>query len=582
MLDNTLKSMVQEALQRNGNGKIITESATLNWSTLQDFTTQLNALVPSECTIIFSLCQRGAESLTALLFSILFEKTFFPINPQSNEKELEIAVAGLHGVMIIDSETAAQSAHMSFPPQVSQLIIIDVSKGTLQKKVFSTLQHNSSQMRRAQYIYTTSGSTGDIKRVLGNGEALADFLRWEIKCFSMREQDVFLQLTRPFFDPYLREVLVPLLIGADIAIPSESTALNPQLIASFIQKQHVSVIHTVPSVFRILAQVFAFSAHDLRYVLLAGEALYSETIRSFAEQYPDVIIVNLYGPTETTLAKYYKVIHHKDLEHTLLPVGKPIGDKLHTEAYLDGEEIILCTEAASFGYTDETLTAKAFFEQDGILCYRTNDCGHFLSNGDLVVDGRVDSVVKFHGEKINLEKMATSLCRLEAVKQACVQMITMQGQPVLVAAVIMKPSYSAAQFREKMVTQLQIDGFHHIPAAYVERDVFPQLPNGKIDKRRLKAEMSAELATDFKAENSLARQISDIISDCIGLPQQCTVTVEDKLIHLGVDSLSMMSIIMAIEDTFDVTVDESIWDLQTLRLQDIIDVVDVSMQKTGE
>ena len=49
-------------------------------------------------------------------------------------------------------------------------------------------------------------------------EVLLNFLLWEIREFNITSEEVFGQLTSPSFDPFLRDILVPLISGASIVL----------------------------------------------------------------------------------------------------------------------------------------------------------------------------------------------------------------------------------------------------------------------------------------------------------------------------------------------------------------------------
>ena len=73
----------------------------------------------------------------------------------------------------------------------------------------------------AVYIYFTSGSAGLPKAIVGKNKSLAHFIRWEIETFGINSTFRFSQFTSPSFDPFLRDIFVPLCAGAVVCIPEK-------------------------------------------------------------------------------------------------------------------------------------------------------------------------------------------------------------------------------------------------------------------------------------------------------------------------------------------------------------------------
>ncbi|MCK4260864.1 MAG: AMP-binding protein [Halanaerobiales bacterium] len=81
------------------------------------------------------------------------------------------------------------------------------------------LQIPEEMVNKHCYIYFTSGSTGKPKAILGRHRSLKHFIDWEISEFGMDESFKVSQLISPSFDPFLRDVFVPLCAGATLCIP---------------------------------------------------------------------------------------------------------------------------------------------------------------------------------------------------------------------------------------------------------------------------------------------------------------------------------------------------------------------------
>src|SRR5262249_17901758 len=70
------------------------------------------------------------------------------------------------------------------------------------------------------YVFFTSGSTGVPKGIAGQITALDPFIRWEAGALGLTRGIRVAQLPPPVFDPFLRDIFLPLSLGGLICIPS--------------------------------------------------------------------------------------------------------------------------------------------------------------------------------------------------------------------------------------------------------------------------------------------------------------------------------------------------------------------------
>jgi acyl-coenzyme A synthetase/AMP-(fatty) acid ligase len=94
---------------------------------------------------------------------------------------------------------------------------------------------------------------------------------------------------------------------------------------------------------------------DLRRVFFAGEPLKDSLIHAWREHFPNCQIINLYGPTETTLAKCFYEVPEQALPG-IQPVGSPLPRTqalVRTRATVVDwrtSEIVIRTPFRTFGY----------------------------------------------------------------------------------------------------------------------------------------------------------------------------------------------------------------------------------------
>ncbi|HKH43956.1 MAG TPA: amino acid adenylation domain-containing protein, partial [Thermoanaerobaculia bacterium] len=354
------------------------------------------------------------------------------------------------------------------------------------------------------YIFFTSGTTGRPKAVLGRHKGLSHFLTWQRETFGVGPGDRAAQLTGLSFDVVLRDIFLPLTSGATLYVPDEAE-MSPERILPWLAERAITVLHTVPSLAGAWLGGVApgFSSDALRLTFFAGEPLVDQVVERWRAVFPRTEVVNLYGPTETTLAKcFYTVPDPPALR--IQPVGAPLpqtqalvlaGTTSPAGGLLCGigevGEIVLRTPFRSLGYLNNPeenqlrFRPNPFREDTGDLLYFTGDRGRYRLDGTLEILGRLDTQVKIRGVRIEPAEIQVCLGRHEAVSESAVVLREVQpGDHRLVAYVVPRPG--AVWDPEALRRHLRLELPEvMIPAAFVALDALPLTPNGKLDSRAL-------------------------------------------------------------------------------------------------
>ena len=354
------------------------------------------------------------------------------------------------------------------------------------------------------YIFFTSGSTGMPKAVLGRHHGLSHFLDWQRSRFEVTPADRVAQLIGLSFDPLLRDVFLPLTSGATLCIPQQRDLLDP---AAWLAREAISIVHTTPTVMQSWQQgsraVGGLPA--LRWLFVAGEPLTGALVGAWRSRFgAHGRIVNLYGPTETTMARCFHVLADTP-DSGIQPVGRPLPDSQALVLNPQGRrcgigeigEVVLRTPLRSLGYVGLPEENQRRFRKNpwrddvNDLLYFTGDLGRYQVDGTLEIAGRLDDQVKIRGVRVEPAEVMAALARHPSVRQCVVvPMPDEQGQPRLVAYVAIVATLDnplggaprAADLRTHLATQLP-EAF--VPATFVFMDNLPVQPNGKVDRKRL-------------------------------------------------------------------------------------------------
>ncbi|MEV6923825.1 non-ribosomal peptide synthetase [Dactylosporangium sp. NPDC051485] len=422
--------------------------------------------------------------------------------------------------------------------------------------------------RDAAYIVTTSGSTGRPKAVLGSGRGLAAFLDWEARLLQAGPDDRCALLTPPHFDVAFRDLLLPLTAGATLCLP-ETTANPPDTVLELLDRHAVTILHAVPSRAAHWAAADRRRLPALRAVLFAGEQLTAAVVRQWRELAPHARVVNLYGPSETTLAKLFQVVG--DVSGPI-PVGRPIPGAAARIMRAGGRtcaageigEIVIETPLRAHGYLPPPGTT-VLDAQSG-QPFWTGDLGVVNLDGAVEHLGRRDTQVKIHGVRIELAEVDARL-RVRPDVLAAAAAVLHTPATRLVAAVRLTPRPGAEVVHRCMALRAELAA--ELPAAMVPLHIeaVPEIPTtttGKIDREGVAALVADRLAASERDGRSGAaqrgpagydpttRHIALIWSEVLGVDPPAG---QDDFFDLGGDSVRLSQVQHLLEDRLGVEVD---------------------------
>lgn len=353
------------------------------------------------------------------------------------------------------------------------------------------------------YIFYTSGSTGDPKAILGNHKSLGHFIDWEIKTFHIDNTCRISQLSPITFDASLRDIFVPLCTGGILYIPSEETRSNALKLISWLESNKISIIHTVPSVLRLINKMLNNDGisqkhfKSLQYLMLSGEALYEKDIANWRTSVGNhVTLVNLYGATETTMIKTYHIIGDAQANSIRrIPVGKAMSHSLVAVVNDNmtckvGEigEIYIKSPFFTKGYLFDPVLNKKVFVQNPLsneksdIVYKTGDLGRILDSGDLEVLGRSDSQVKMNGIRIELNEIENAMLSINGVEESVVLLHTDKDFESALVCYYTGKELEVEHIQTLLAEQLESTA---IPNWIKYMKSLPLNMNGKVDRKSL-------------------------------------------------------------------------------------------------
>lgn len=470
-------------------------------------------------TPIIVFGERNIRFYASLIACLIVGRPFCMIDIHSDDKVIIKRCTALDSSLALHSSSDKRSEQVSSIITTANNTIIDIQTITPGHRSVDTVtamrELSSTTVDTPAYVIFTSGSTGEPKKITGTHKGLVHFIQWQINHFRLNKQDRCAQITNCHFDVVLREIFTPLCSGANLIVPNDYRIIATADFFIWLDEQDISYFHTVPSIMRsILKNDYKLNAvmiPSLRYIFFAGEPLAPSLInRLRAIFYDPGTIVNLYGPSEMTLAKCFYIAPDKPSSNKSLSIGLPIAGCSIQILNSSGQqcnigeagEIHLFSEYATQGYENKW--------------YATGDLGFHLPDGNVYILGRTDDMVKINGVRVKLLDISMALNELSYIQDAHISLTEENEQKILVAHIALRKNTDKQNVFNTLIQDLKKKLPNYmIPSKFNILKKLPRLSSGKIDKVTLNSvkpsDMSLLLGNEYRGpQTDIEKTIHDI------------------------------------------------------------------------
>ncbi|WP_185981988.1 non-ribosomal peptide synthetase [Gordonia rubripertincta] len=503
--------------------------------------------------------ERSIEQVIAIHAVITAGGHFVPLDAQLpvDRSRYMVATAGVRLVVVTDSGRAAAMERFG---DLADVHAFD-GTGPAGDESPITDADRAVPVRpdNAAFTLFTSGSTGRPKAVVITHEGVANRLEADAEQYDLYDEDVFLYKAPINFDVAVREVFLPVTVGATMVIAEHGRHGDPAHLADLIRRHGVTVVHFVPAMLATFTEVLGARVGELgslRLVMTGGEALTPPVARDLMEYLPQTRVQNQYGPAEASIVA---TVHRVTPDSRTVPIGTPtrwveayvLDDSLDIapagvpgELYLGGKQL-------ARGYAGRAdLTAERFvadpFGEPGARLYRTGDRARWNTEGQLEYLGRNDFQVKLRGQRLELGEVEAALAAAPGVLHAAATVVDAPGGQQLVgylAPADVDVDAVAASVAARLPEYMR-------PTTWVHLESMPLNTSGKVDRRSLPAPEFG--AVEFVApETSEEAAVAALFADLLGLEQ---VSVTESFFDLGGSSLSAARIAARVSDELGVEV----------------------------
>ncbi|MCH9649664.1 MAG: amino acid adenylation domain-containing protein [Deltaproteobacteria bacterium] len=577
-------------------------------------------------SVVGLLGPRGIDFLVAMLAVFRAGASYLPLDPRHPSSRwaqaLErggarwvLAAEGerqrLAEVLDLDetkAETRALGVEQILPLELSQLELPQVEGPEIQTAgaVPGELGEASGPDSPLQlaYVLFTSGSTGVPKGAMVTQEGMVNHLWAKIRDLNMGPGDVVAQTASQSFDISVWQFLAALLVGGRVEIFADDVAFDAARLFAATVERSVTVLETVPSLLResLMPGRPTLDQGNLQWLLSTGEALPPDLAADWLDRYPEIPLVNAYGPTECSDDVTHEILRkasgsEERVAETAVDKGAgkraskragegadlgivPIGRCLpNLSLYVLDQglrpvprgavgELLVGGIGVGRGYRREpALTARTFVpdlfsEQPGGRLYRTGDLVRTRAAGSLEFLGRRDHQVKIRGHRIEPGEAEAALRRMGFADCAVVPLKASGRQDwQLVAYVVPSatggPKDSLADSLDEGAVAEALRGTlpdFLVPAAFLELPALPLNANGKLDRAALPTPEAFRetLAESYLAPRSATEaRLAELWSEVLAVDR---VGIRDNFFELGGHSLLAMRLVSSIGNEYGVEV----------------------------
>ena len=491
---------------------VVWEGGEVRYGELQRTVDALRAVLPGLARIGV-LAKRGPAGFAAVQAILSNGAAYVPMKPTSPARH-NLSILQLSGIsaVVVDAECAESLSELLALHQGPLTVVACESGGAIRTVTDRHPDVDLLEPRQelaippagpadpidgSAYILFTSGSTGTPKGVVGTHTAVGSYLDSFLAAYPITAADRLAQNSDLTFDPTVHDQFVAWSSGSALVLIPDRQRPNP---LEFARRHEVTIWNSVaglPSLLEGAGPVEENALPRVRLSIFGGEKLTWNAVQTWKRIAPASRAVNMYGPTEATIAITHFEVPREFPESAchqgIVPIGKPFPGQ-STEilrgdgsvcAPLEEGVLWLAGDQLTAGYLDPSMAAGRFVERSGRLWYRTGDLVFATREGEIQFLGREDNQVKVNGYRIELGEIEAALLRESGASFAVAEVARLRGNFDEIVCVLPTAFASRKKFlREALRGILEP---HKLPKIWKFQDDLPLNSNGKIDRQALKA-----------------------------------------------------------------------------------------------
>ncbi|MBQ4844738.1 non-ribosomal peptide synthase/polyketide synthase [Pseudoalteromonas sp. MMG005] len=540
---------------------------------LAHFLLEHHHITPGMC---IGLCtSRSLEMVVAMLAILKVGGAYVPLDGNQPQQRLANIVADADLKLIVTDQvdeprfTMSQGCELVLNKQFfHQLCELQYSDENL------SLPGSSDQLA---YVIYTSGSTGKPKGVLTPHLGIIRLV-CDVDYVELNSQTRTLHCASVAFDAATFEIWGPLLNGGSCVMYTRPLVTLESINELLVQWQ-VNTLWLTAGLFAQWTRQLP-QKHALKQVLAGGDVLDIAAVNQFKTTFPNVQLLNGYGPTENTTFTTCHLITEATLD--AIPIGRALaGDHVYI---LQGEQLApfgavgeLCVggDGLAKGYLNEPqLTRERFvvnpLYQKGSstpkVIYRTGDLVRYQASGVMVFVGRADQQVKIRGFRIELDEIRNYVNQHEAIASSLV-VIQAKGEDKRIVAYVQFKGVvkhdSLDEVKRFLAQQLPS---YMLPQIWITLESWPLTHNGKIDHTQLPSPNHEQKSTLLPPVTTTEADIAKLWAETLDIDVH-EIGCDSNFFGLGGHSLSLIKMASVLTEYFKVAIPAAeVYQQATLKL----------------
>ncbi|OTA90731.1 hypothetical protein M434DRAFT_397819 [Hypoxylon sp. CO27-5] len=441
-------------------------------------------------------------------------------------------------------------------------------------------------------VVFTSGTTGTPKGIQLEHKSICSSLAALAEFCGICRQTRYFQFSSYAFDAGFGEILMTLMRGGCVCIPSDADRLNN--LAESIRNFNANAILLTPTVVRLISPS---DVPCLTILISGGEKVTQDIVGLWGDKL-DLIIA--YGPAETTVAFIARKAYPGGDD--AIRIGLPVNSRAWVARLDDPNqlapigaigELVAEGPGVARGYLNNESSSTELFlnsppwakEWESSVAsmgrsYRTGDLVRYADDGELIFVGRRDRQVKLRGQRIELEDIETKLKQHLRLPEANIflEVLDVYGTANLVAFLHHNSIHDTprqdvdgdtTKISEEM--ELEIEGLrarisevlpaYMWPVVWIPLKEVPLSPTGKLNRRKLLS-LGKDFYSGLRTGDEEDKGLSPVESILARLwrqllPSTQSLTPDAHFFQLGGDSLRCMKLVaMANQEGIHLTMEK--------------------------
>ncbi|TCO70410.1 non-ribosomal peptide synthetase [Marinisporobacter balticus] len=567
---NIVTQLYEQAEKTPDNTALISNDRVITYREFNKKTNQIARMLLDHSvkreSVVGIIMEHSFEMMLGLIGILKAGSAYLPIDPGYPADRIEYMLKDCGVEVLLVQKKFEDLAGINAAKPV-RTIVLDSTE---------TLQYDDNDLvveidgHDLAYVIYTSGSTGKPKGVMVEHRSLYNIIEYSHAQCPTYENDTILLKGAYCFDGTALEIYSWFFEGARLAILEPGAEKDPLRILEAIEKYNVTYIFLPTSMLNAFLDVIEeqdlHALKDLKYTIVGGAALSATTVDKFHKLTNKTLLVNQYGPTESTVyATAYKLDRNK--VQCKVPIGTPaanmgvyILDKSQNLVSINiAGEICLSGIGLARGYINNPELTAEKFVSNPFLCgermYKTGDIGKWMPDGTIAYLGRKDRQVKIRGFRVEPGEIEVRILQHSAVKEAAVKVLEdTNGMKYLCAYLSAEGEIPVNELRTYLSSELPE---YMIPAHFVFIETMPKTINGKIDIEKLPepsdkisdtvVPLEAYTAPESETEQKLAGTWRDLLG-------HKKIGVQENFFEIGGHSINAIMMMMRLRKECNINI----------------------------